>query len=152
MTIWVDGDSAPRDIRPILLRCGKSIAVHFIASRKLSDLPESMLTLVPEGQDSADLLIEKKAALGDLVVTRDILFAERLVKSGIAVINDRGELFTKEKITERRSLRDTAAELRFKAWHQPPPRAPSEPQKRLSASPTAWIGRWRHCARKMISA
>jgi hypothetical protein len=113
MTIWVDGDSAPRDIRPILLRCGKSIAVHFIASRKLSDLPESMLTLVPEGQDSADLLIEKKAALGDLVVTRDILFAERLVKSGIAVINDRGELFTKEKITERRSLRDTAAELRF---------------------------------------
>ena len=104
---------SPRDIRPILLRRGRSIPIRFIASRKLSDLPESMLTLVPEGKDSADHFIENNAALGDLVVTRDIIFAERLVESGIAAINDRGELFTKENAAERRSLRDSAAELRF---------------------------------------
>lgn len=113
MTIWVDGDSAARDIRPILLRRGTSISVRFIASRRIPDLPDSWLTLVPAGPDSVDRFIEENSALGDLVVTRDVPFAERLVESGIAAINDRGELFTKEIIAERRSLRDTAAELRF---------------------------------------
>lgn len=113
MTIWVDGDSAPRDIRPILLRRGTSIPVRFIASRRIPDLPHSMFTLVPEGPDSVDRFIEENSALGDLVVTRDIPFAERLVESGIAAINDRGELFTKDSVAERRSLRDTAVELRF---------------------------------------
>jgi len=113
VTIWVDADSAPRDIRPIILRRSTSIHVRFIASRKIPDLPNSMLTLVPEGPDSVDRFIEENSALGDLVITRDIPFAERLVESGIAVINDRGELFTKDNVAERRSLRDTAVELRF---------------------------------------
>ncbi len=113
MTIWVDGDSAPRDIRPILVRRSANIPVRFVSARKLPDVPPALATLVPAGPDAADHFIEGNAALGDLVVTRDIPFAERLAEAGIAAINDCGELYTKENASERRSLRDAAAELRF---------------------------------------
>ncbi|HWR12032.1 MAG TPA: DUF188 domain-containing protein [Rectinemataceae bacterium] len=122
MTIWVDGDSAPRDIRPILVRRSASIPVRFVSARKLPDVPPALATLVPAGPDAADLFIEENIALGDLVVTRDIPFAERLAESGIAAINDHGELYTKENASERRSLRDAAAELRFLGM------APSSPK------------------------
>ncbi|MGB4585635.1 MAG: DUF188 domain-containing protein [Rectinemataceae bacterium] len=122
MTIWVDGDSAPRDIRPILVRRGTSLSVRFISMRRLPDLPASLVTLVSAGPDAADRFIEENAALGDLVVTRDIPFAERLAEAGIAVINDRGELFSKDKASERRSLRDAAAELRFQGLAPPSPK------------------------------
>lgn len=113
MTIWVDGDSAPRDIRPILVRRGANIPVRFVSARKLPDVPPALAILVPAGPDAADHFIEENAALGDLVVTRDIPFAERLAEAGITAINDRGELYTKENASERRSLRDAAEELRF---------------------------------------
>jgi uncharacterized protein YaiI (UPF0178 family) len=113
MTIWVDGDSAPRDIRPILVRRSANLPVRFISARKLPDIPPALVTIVPAGPDAADHFIEENVALGDLVVTRDIPFAERLAEAGIAAINDRGELYTKENASERRSLRDAAAELRF---------------------------------------
>lgn len=122
MTIWVDGDSAPRDIRPILIRRGANLPVQFISTRRLPEVPASLATLVPAGQDAADRFIEENVALGDLVVTRDIPLAERLAEAGIAVINDRGELFSKDKATERRSLRDAAVELRFQGLVPPSPK------------------------------
>ena len=39
-------------------------------------------------------------------MTRDLPLAERLVDSGVTVLDDRGRVFTKENIRERRSLRD----------------------------------------------
>jgi len=122
MTIWVDGDSAPRDIRPILVRRCTNIPVRFVSARKLPDVPPALAILVPAGPDAADHFIEENAALGDLVVTRDIPFAERLAEAGIVVINDRGEFYSKENASERRSLRDAAAELRFLGM------APSSPK------------------------
>jgi len=122
VTIWIDGDSAPRDIRPILVRRGANLPVRFISTRRLPEVPASMATLIPAGQDAADRFIEENVALGDLVVTRDIPLAERLAEAGIAVINDRGELFSRDKATERRSLRDAAAELRFQGLAPPSPK------------------------------
>jgi uncharacterized protein YaiI (UPF0178 family) len=40
------------------------------------------------------------------VLTRDLPLTERLVEAGIAVLNDRGRVFTRENIRERRSIRD----------------------------------------------
>lgn len=122
MTIWVDGDSAPRDIRPILVRRAATIPVLFVSTRRLPDLPPSFLTLVPPGPDAADRYIEENAATGDLIVTRDIPFAERLAEAGKAAINDKGELFTRDKAAERRSLRDAAAELRLLGIAPPSPK------------------------------
>lgn len=121
MTIWVDGDSLPRDIRQILVRRGGSAArdeagvveLRFVSARKLPDIPEALAIHVEPGPDASDNFIEKAASPGDLVITRDIPFAERVAGKDIAVINDRGEVFTKDKVAERRSLRDAAEELRF---------------------------------------
>ena len=121
MKIWIDGDSLPRDIRQILLRrCRPGAALgheepeaRFVSARKLPDIPAEFAILVESGPDAADGYIERAAAPGDLVVTRDIPFAERIAGRNIAVINDRGMLFTKDSVAERRSLRDAAEELRF---------------------------------------
>lgn len=120
MKIWVDGDSIPRDIRQILIRrgsqagsCADPVAVLFVATRELPDVPGELTVLVAPGPDAADGYVDGQVAKCDLVVTRDIPFAERIASRDIAVMNDKGEVFTKEKAAERRSLRDAAEELRF---------------------------------------
>ena len=64
-----------------------------------------------QNKDSADNYIFDHAALTDLVITRDIVFADRLVTKGILAINDRGTEFTKEIIKERLSERDFNLQL-----------------------------------------
>ncbi len=47
----------------------------------------------------------------DIVITRDIPFAARIVEKGNIVMNDRGTLFTKENIGERLSARNFSLNL-----------------------------------------
>ncbi len=70
------------------------------------------MVLVESGPDAADDEIVSQAKAGDLVVTRDIPLAARLVEGGIDVINDRGTHYTEENIRPRLSERDFMAELR----------------------------------------
>lgn len=120
LAIWVDADSVPKDIRPLLLRRataqrayeGVRVDVRFVAARALSDIPDSLLTVVEPGKGAADAAIEERLAAADIVVTRDIPFAERVLTKGGLAINDRGETFTRENIAPRRSLRDAMASLR----------------------------------------
>ncbi|MEN6476913.1 MAG: DUF188 domain-containing protein, partial [Rectinema sp.] len=75
--------------------------------------------------DAADSFIESSAIPGDLVVTRDLPFAERMADREIPVLNDRGDLFTTENVRARRSLRDRMAELRALGLAPESPRASS---------------------------
>jgi uncharacterized protein YaiI (UPF0178 family) len=113
MTIWLDGDSIPRDLRATILRRARTTGVCFVASKSLPDIPPELSRLVPPGQDSVDKAIESAAMPGDIVITRDLPFAERIAMKGISVLNDKGDVFTRENVAERRSLRDRAAELRL---------------------------------------
>lgn len=63
------------------------------------------------GKDAADNYIFENCKSGDLVITRDIVFADRLVERGICTINDRGTEFTREMIKERLSTRDFDLQL-----------------------------------------
>jgi len=122
MTVWVDGDSVPRDIRRILLQRkeltgenqnrSQSQALRFITTVRLPDVPLPYITKVSPGPDAADTFIEEHAKAGDVVITRDIPFMDRLAEKGILALNDRGELITKENSAERRSLRDASLALR----------------------------------------
>lgn len=113
MTIWLDGDSIPRDLRAMVLKRRTIARVLFVTSRPLSGIPEECLLKVAPGPDAADSVIEFEAQPGDIVITRDLPFAERMAAKGIAVLNDRGDEFNQANIAERRSLRDRAAELRL---------------------------------------
>ena len=120
MTIWVDGDSLPRDLRALLLRRqgrelspGQRIELRFISAKILPDIPQGLAVVVASGTDAADEAILAAALPGDLVVTRDIPLANRAVFKNLACINDRGEVFDKTTVGERLSLRDAAAQLRL---------------------------------------
>ena len=67
-------------------------------------------------KDAADNYIFSMAEQSDLVITRDIILAEKLVNKNIQVINDRGTLFTKNNIHNRiedRNLDLQLAQLGF---------------------------------------
>jgi Uncharacterized protein conserved in bacteria len=61
--------------------------------------------------DAADDYIVENADPEDLVVTRDIPLAKRLVDRGIRVINDRGNVYTENNINERLMVRNLMLEL-----------------------------------------
>ena len=115
MTFWVDADSCPRQVRDIVCRAGKrlSVPVVFAANRPVA-VPkglEATMVVLPQEKEAADNYIAENARNGDLVVTRDIPLAKRLIEQGLAVINDRGTLYTRENIGERLSIRNFMLDL-----------------------------------------
>lgn len=116
MTIWVDADSCPKAVRDLLIRASgkRMLQMVFVADRRLP-LPGSpyITSLIVEtGTDRADMEVAAGASVGDLVITRDIPLAARLVKAGITAIDDRGFVFSEENIGERLSVRNLMYELR----------------------------------------
>ncbi|HPS43668.1 MAG TPA: DUF188 domain-containing protein [Treponemataceae bacterium] len=116
MTLWIDADSCPRQVRDLVCRAGDrlKIPVRFVANRKIP-FPESPLctmTLTASHQDAADDYIVENVGSGDMVITRDIPLAKRLVDAGMRVINDRGIVYSAENINERLSIRNLMLEMR----------------------------------------
>ncbi|NBC30147.1 MAG: hypothetical protein GVY29_09190 [Spirochaetes bacterium] len=121
MTLWIDSDSCARDARTVAVRAVSrpGVSVTLVGDRRVPEgkTPGVDEVVVSQGADAADRYIEEHAAPEDLVVTRDLPFAERLTRSGIAVLNDSGEVYTTENIAERRSIRDFMYELRASGAH-----------------------------------
>ena len=114
--IWIDADSCPLKVRNHVVdySAKKGIKVFFVANKKIecqSKNPFNMI-ITDTQKDSADNYIFEHVKIGsDLVITKDIVFADRLVQNGIITINDRGTEFTKEIIKERLSERDFNLQL-----------------------------------------
>ena len=114
--IWIDADSCPLKVRNHVVdySAKKGINVFFVANKQIecqSKNPFKMI-ITDSQKDSADnYIFEHTAADIDLVITKDIVFADRLVTKGVHVINDRGTEFTKEIIKERLSERDFNLQL-----------------------------------------
>ena len=122
--IFIDADSCPKAAREMVLRFSERLGIKaiFVANRQIPGikipgiknpgiLDEASQTMAlmeicgPE-EGSADRRIAEMAEAGDLVLTRDLPLAEKLVEAGIRVIDDRGRVFTKENIKQLRSVRD----------------------------------------------
>lgn len=108
--IWIDADSCPRQVRNHSVKTAQKlgIPVTFVANKKIDcdeKAPFEMI-ITDEQKDSADTYILEHAEKDALVITRDIVFADKLVQKEIITINDRGTEFTKEMIKERLSDRD----------------------------------------------
>ena len=117
MTIWIDADAAPREVKELVFRAAKRLAVPavLVANQRLQPPPgnpQVTAVWVDGGADVADQYIADHAALGDLVVTQDIPLAAILVPRGIPVLDPRGEEHTPESIGERLSVRDFMEGLR----------------------------------------
>ena len=117
MTIWVDADAAPRDVKEIVYRAAQRLAVRaiLVANRRLStplNNPHVSTIWVQGGPDAADRHIAEHAAAGDIAVTADVPLAAILVDKGIVVIDPRGEVLDAENVRERLSIRDFMDSLR----------------------------------------
>ena len=114
MKILVDADSCPRAAREMVLRFSSrlEIKIIFAANRPIPGLPETaVMEICPAEDGAADERIVCLALPGDLVITRDLPLAERLVEKGVKVMDDRGRIFTSENIRQLRSLRDFTVSL-----------------------------------------
>lgn len=111
MKIWVDADAAPRDVKELVFRSAKRLAIEvvLVANRRLQTPPGNALVSavwVDGGPDVADQYIAMHAAPGDLVVTQDVPLAAQLVPKEVTVLDPRGDEHTAETIGERLSVRD----------------------------------------------
>ncbi len=114
-SVWVDADSCPVLVRDYVIRFAKRLLFRtfFVANREIG-IPkqDNFAMIVAENhKDAADDLIVEKAEPNDIVITRDIPLANRLVEKKIVVMNDRGVLYTPENIRERLSIRNFNFEL-----------------------------------------
>jgi uncharacterized protein YaiI (UPF0178 family) len=117
LTLWIDADAAPRDVKEICLRASDrlKLATILVANRRVQ-LPPGYLHLtavrVDGGPDVADRYIAEHAVAGDVAVTADIPLAALLVPNGVVVLDPRGEEYTAESIGERLSVRNFMDGLR----------------------------------------
>lgn len=113
--IWIDADSCPSLVRNHVVKIGNRLncKVLFVANKNIpcsEKLPFEMI-ICEEEKDSADNYIFNNVENNDLVITRDIVFADRLISKKICTINDRGTIFTSENIKELLSGRDFDLQL-----------------------------------------
>ena len=114
LTIWVDADSCPSLVRNHTVKIGNKLGLRvvFAANKKIGcDSGTFEMSVCGSEKDAADNFIYDNCKACDLVITRDIVFAGRLVERGICTINDRGTEFTPEIIKERLSISDFDRQL-----------------------------------------
>ncbi|MEI7036171.1 YaiI/YqxD family protein [Fulvimonas yonginensis] len=114
--IWVDADACPGPIKEILFRAAERarVQVTLVANQPLRTPPSRFVraTQVAGGFDVADAEILQRVAAGDLVVTQDIPLAAQVIDKGALALHPRGELYTRETIAQRLSMRNFMDELR----------------------------------------
>lgn len=117
MRLWIDADAAPRDVKDIAARSGERLQMEtvFVANQRVMLAAGSSYlstVRVQGGPDAADRHIADHSLAGDVAVTADIPLAAILVAKGVAVVDTRGEEYTRENIGERLSVRDFMDGLR----------------------------------------
>ncbi len=138
MDIWVDADACPVVVKKILYRAAERTAtlVTLVANQPLR-IPKSRfikILLVGSGFDVADNEIVKRVQAGDLVITADIPLAAEVIDKGGLALNPRGELYTKENIRSRLSVRDFMDTLRASGIETEGPPPMSQKNQNLFAN------------------
>ena len=116
MKICIDADSCPVKVREVVLKAAErtGISLVLVANKKIPHKNSEIVKdiIVEDVPDAADNYICNNTEKNDIVITRDIPLAERLVSKDINVINDRGTQYTHENIKERLSIRNIMFTIR----------------------------------------
>jgi uncharacterized protein len=116
MKIWVDADACPVAVKEILFRAAKRTTIHvFLVANHFLSIPVSpyiSFIKVSKGFDVADNEIVKQVLPDDLVITADIPLAAEVIDKGACALNPRGELYTRDNIKDRLTMRDFMDNLR----------------------------------------
>lgn len=138
MHIWIDADACPRVVKEILFRASErtQIPMTLVANQFLPTPPTPWIKAVqvPAGFDIADNYIVQHVHADDLVITADIPLASEVVDKKALALNPRGELYTKENIKQRLSMRDFLDTLRSSGIDTGGPKSFSEQDRREFAN------------------
>jgi uncharacterized protein YaiI (UPF0178 family) len=114
LNIYVDADACPvkEEICRVALR--HNLQVYLVSNRRLNMIVDKNVHKIQVGSelDAADNWIEEHIEAGDIVVTLDILLAERCLKKGVSTLSPMGRVFTNETIGAAKAMRDLRAHLR----------------------------------------
>ena len=115
--ILVDADACPvkDEIFKVAWRYGVAVKVVSNARIRIPDHPQIERVVVSDGFDAADDWIAGEAGPKDVVVTADILLADRCLKKGAVVIGNNGKPFTDASIGGAIATRAIMADLRVGA-------------------------------------
>jgi len=146
MKIWIDADACPNIIKDILFRAAERVRIELIlvANQPLRLPPSQHIRFmqVPAGLDVADKRIVELLEAGDLVITADIPLAAAVIEKNGAALNPRGELYTKENIRERLSMRNFMEELRSGGINTGgPPMLSAKDKQQFANRLDAWLAK-----------
>jgi uncharacterized protein YaiI (UPF0178 family) len=112
--ILVDADACPvkDEIYRVAFRRGVAVKVVSNSRLRVPDHPLVERIVVSDAFDAADDWIADQAGARDVVITADILLADRCLKAGAAVIGNNGKPFTAGSIGNAIATRAIMADLR----------------------------------------
>lgn len=103
-------------IKEILFRAARRTGVKLtlVANQAvpIPRIPSVRMLQVPAGFDVADNEIVKRCNPGDLVVTGDVPLAAEAIEKGAHALSPRGEMFSRDDIKARLTMRDFLDTLR----------------------------------------
>ena len=146
--IIVDGDACPvkEEIYKVAFRHGVSVVVVSNSAFRIPIHPLVRRVVVSDGFDAADDWIAAEAGRKSVVVTADILLAERCLKAGAVVLSPAGKPFTTSSIGGKIATRAIMADLRAGAGDAlgssgggPPPFSKADRSRFLSALDEALV-------------
>ena len=139
--IYVDADACPvkDEIYRVAWRLDVPVVIVSNAHLRIPQHPLVSRIVVSDGFDAADDWIAERAGAASVVVTADILLADRCLKAGASVIAPNGKPFTTSSIGSAVAVRAIMADLRAGGDRigGPPPFAKEDRSRFLSALDTA---------------
>lgn len=114
LRILVDGDACPvkDEIYKVAWRREVPVVVVSNSAFRVPVHPLITRVIVSDGFDAADDWIAEAATPKSVVITADILLADRCLKAGATVIAPTGKLFTPSSIGNQIATRAIMADLR----------------------------------------
>ena len=135
--VYIDGDACPVREETYTVARRHGVPVTVVANQWLRTPPDMTFQRVSDDFDAADDWIAEAAGPGAVVVTADILLAERCLKAGASVLAPNGKPMTLDTIGRQIAVRAIMADLRSGAEQPniggPPPFAPRDRSRFLEA-------------------
>lgn len=114
LDVYVDADGCPVRDETLKVANRYQLKVFFVANKRMNiPINERVEMVVVSGSfDAADDWIVDHTGPGDIVVTADILLADRCVKKKVRVLGNKGEEFTEDNIGSAVASRELMKNLR----------------------------------------
>ena len=114
LQIFIDADACPVKDEVYRVAHRHSLSITLVANSwmRIPDDQNIKLEVVGGDLDEADDWIVEHAQADDIVITIDILLADRCLKKGARVIGSNGKSFTEDNIADAVATRNLMSELR----------------------------------------